>query len=144
MARNYRKKGFARGNKSNLIHKRCYRCECGMTYTKKPAQCKAKGCGRMDFTHFHSLGEAGRYASLLALERMGKISDLRCQIRIPLHTTNPDGLKEKIGDYIADFEYIRDGKRVLEDFKGLMLDLAAWKLRHVKAEYGIDVKLTKA
>lgn len=142
MRRQYKKKHVPRGRKSDLKFNRAYRCDCGVIYIKKPTQCRDKNCGSIKFTKFDSYGEACRYASLLLLESVGKISDLRRQTRIKLHTVNQDGMKVKVGEYWPDFEYIQDGERVVEDFKSIMLDLAAWKLRHVKAEYGIDVKLT--
>lgn len=146
MARKYYKgKGFKpkRANGAiGLKFNACYRCDkCGSQHRKKVAQCI---CGNMTFTHFHSEAEASRYSTLLLYQERNVISNLRRQVRIPLHTRGPDGLNKKIGLYIADFEYEDDaGKRVIEDVKGLITDMADWKIRHVKAEYDITVKLTK-
>lgn len=47
----------------------------------------------------------------------------------------------KVGVYVADFVYIRDGRKIIEDYKGAITDLAAWKVRHMAAQ-GQPVKLT--
>jgi hypothetical protein len=83
---------------------------------------------------FDSAREADRYAELLLLQRAGKISDLRLQVKYVLipaqyeyyerYGKNGKRLKdgkrcvEKECAYIADFEYIEDGKKVVEDVKG--------------------------
>jgi len=125
-----------------LIFTRVHRCNsCGVQHKSKPVQCY---CGSITFTKFDSMAEANRYATLLLLVDRGRISSLKTQVRIPLKTTGPNGLSVIVGHYIADFEYDdHEGKRVIEDVKGLITDLASWKLRHVKAQYGIDVLLTK-
>lgn len=143
--RSYRGKKFKpkRANGAiGLKFNKVYRCDkCGTQHKQKPAQCI---CGHMAFTFFDSSAEASRYSTLLLFEERNVISNLRRQVRIPLNTRGPDGLMKKIGLYIADFEYEdEDGKRVIEDVKGLITDLADWKIRHVKAEYGITVKLTR-
>ena len=124
-----------------LIFKRVWRCEkCGLQHEKKPLQCH---CGGMAFIKFDSKAEANRYATLLLYVDHGKITDLRRQVRIPLNTKGPDGLAVTIGHLVADFDYNDvDGKRVIEDVKGLITDLASWKIRHVKAQYGIEVLIT--
>jgi len=132
----------ARGSVKDLKFRRVYWCECGMTYPKKPPQCIAKGCGRIAFLHFDSVAECNRWAVLLILQGRGIITDLRRQVTIPLHAAGVNG-KALVGKFIPDFEYIRDEKRVVEDVKGIVLDLASWKLRHFKAEYGFDVLITK-
>lgn len=146
MARNpYAKRGF-RPKRANgaigLKFNNVYRCNtCGSLHKEKIAQCL---CGSIAFTYFDSEVEANRWGTLLFYESTGHISDLRRQVHITLHTKGPDGLTIKVGKYIADFDYNNDkGIRVIEDVKGLITDLASWKLRHVKAEYGVDVLITK-
>lgn len=99
-----------------------------------PMQCMNADCGRMDFTCFDSTGEAGRWAQLLLLSFAGRITDLSRQVRFDLMAHRADGVGVKVGEYIADFVYQRDGERVIEDFKGAITDIASWKLRHMAAQ----------
>lgn len=84
---------------------------------------------------FDSAREADRYAELLLLQRAGKISDLRLQVKYVLipaqyeyyerYGKNGKRLKdgkrciEKECAYIADFVYEENGKTVVEDVKGM-------------------------
>lgn len=143
-AKKYRPhKSTIAGLKFNAV----YRCDsCGVHQgKKKPIQCLNKDCGSIGpFTFFHSTGEANRYATLLLYVKAGKISDLRTQVRFPLFTINPDGMKQKVCDYVADFEYNdENGKRVVEEFKGGMTDVASLKMRWFKAQYGFEPLFTK-
>lgn len=101
-------------------------------------------CGSLSFYKFDSTGEAGRWATLCLLERAGKITDLKRQIRFDLmaaRSLKGRTVAAKVGQYVADFTYKRGGEWVIEDFKGAMTDLASWKLRHMEAQ-GLPVKLT--
>jgi len=110
-------------------------CGCHAQYKgEKPAQCLA--CGRMDFRKIDSQTEANRLGELRLLLAAGKIENLEIQVRFPLMAHRPDGKAAVVGHYIADFQYHRDGVRVIEDTKshGIMDPLAAWKLRHMAAQ----------
>lgn len=115
---------------------------CGLHHApgSKPAQCLH--CGRMDFMVMDSTGEANRYAQLGLMEKAGLISDLMRQVRFPLYAYNSN-IKQpvKVGEYIADFVYLENGKQVIEDFKGALTDVAALKLRHMAAQ-GLPVKIS--
>lgn len=87
---------------------------------------------------FDSTGEARRWVDLQLLQRAGQITELRRQVRFPLYVF--DWL---IGEYIADFVYRRDGKRVVEDFKGVVTDLFKWKAKHFAAQYGQEIEVVK-
>lgn len=90
---------------------------------------------------FKSRKEARRWLALLAAQDAGAVRNLDRQRRINLHVVRPDGLKEKIGVYIADFVYDRAaGGQVVEDVKGYREDLYLWKKRHLEAEYGIRLE----
>ena len=94
----------------------------------------------LDGIKFASKGEAGRYAELAALLKGGVISDLVTHPRFPLVVNGV-----KVGTYIADFSYVDEGARVVEDFKGMRKG-AAWamfrlKAKLVKALYEIDVEV---
>lgn len=84
---------------------------------------------------FDSAREADRYAELLLLQKAGRISDLRLQVKYVLipaqyeyyerYGKNGKRLKdgkrciEKECAYIADFVYEEGGKTVVEDVKGV-------------------------
>lgn len=101
---------------------------------QKPTQCG--DCGRMDFNKIDSITEANRLGELRLLVHAGHITNLETQVRFPLMAHRSDGVGVKVGTYIADAVYIRDGLRVIEDSKPdkVMSDLAAWKLRHMAAQ----------
>ena len=75
--------------------------------------------------------EARRYNELMAMESAGIISDLQHQVRFELipAVREPDrrGVRggkikgrtiERAVYYVADFTYVKDGKRIVEDVKG--------------------------
>lgn len=123
--------------------KECDRCGCQQP-TNKPVQCIE--CGGLVFITHDSKGEAARWATLRLLEKRGKISNLRRQVKWPLYAARQvDGriVPVKVGDYIPDFVYTRDGVEVIEDFKsgGVMDPVASLKLRWMEG-MGFPVKLT--
>ena len=65
--------------------------------------------------------EATRWSELLILERAGLISDLKRQVKYEL-IPKQDG--ERAVYYVADFQYIENGKKVVEDVKGYKEGLA--------------------
>jgi hypothetical protein len=69
---------------------------------------------------FDSNKEARRYGELVLLERAGQISNLERQVRFELIPSQyRDGkCVERAAHYIADFVYMEDGKKVVEDTKG--------------------------
>lgn len=145
--------GFAAGRKRFIRDTRnlaarlrviTFVCEgCGLWGgSTKPAQCKS--CGSMAFMRFDSKAEAERWATLRLLEAKGMILHLRRQTRFPLYA-DLGRRQTLVGHYVSDFDYYgADGRRVVEDVKGAITDLAAWKLRHFHAQYGFEVKLVKA
>lgn len=146
---------------ANIFNKYVFVCNgCGVHHVREPSK-KAKpaaciDCGRMDFTFFHSVAEANRFAQLELERKAGLITDLKLQVPFVIHAPvwhdeMTSGLfvagrpgKIEIGKYLADFTYTRDGKSIVEDVKGnAMTDLAAWKLKHVEAEYGVTVNIIR-
>lgn len=96
----------------------------------------------VDGKRFESKREAERYQKLALAERLGRITDLQCQVPFDLHA--PNG--EKIGRYIADFTYTwvapgtaTHGQRFVEDAKGVRTQLYIWKKKHAEAEHGITI-----
>jgi hypothetical protein len=97
----------------------------------------------VDGIRFDSKREAQRWQELQLLERSGEIADLNRQPVFSLHVMSNACLRRThIGDYRADFQYrdVATGAVVTEDVKGMAgLPLYRWKVKHVKAEYGVDV-----
>lgn len=92
----------------------------------------------VDGLRFDSKAEAGRWVYLRHLQQAGEITDLRRQVRIPLHALSG----AVVGHYIADFEYLRQGLPVTEDVKSAVtvdLEIFQWKRRHFAAEYGREI-----
>lgn len=97
----------------------------------------------IDGLQFGSKAEAKRYKVLSVYQKCNIISDLKTQVKYELipKQRRDDGTQERECSYLADFEYIEDGKLIIEDVKGgkstpefiikrkLMLD-----------KYGITVK----
>lgn len=105
---------------------------------------------------FDSTGEGLRYKELKLLEKTGQITDLQLQkkfiivpeIREP-DTVGPRGgvkkgkLIQSAAYYVADFVYYdKNGKLVVEDFKGFKTDLYKLKKKLMKYIYDIDIKET--
>jgi len=63
---------------------------------------------------FHSKKELARWQELLSMERQGFIAGLLRQVPYVLIPKTPMGSAVK---YVADFVYLKDGKRVVEDAK---------------------------
>lgn len=60
--------------------------------------------------------EANRWCELKLLERAGQIQDLQRQVKFELI---PKQQGERAVNYIADFTYTENGKKVVEDTKGM-------------------------
>lgn len=127
--------------------KRIYRCvHCGLHHTLKPQRCLK--CGWLEFDYFPSEAEANRWAQLLLLASIGKITNLQKQVRFDLLAYGEAGRPVKVGVYVADFVYRRDGARVVEDCKGKRKDgfvvdnVAKLKLEWMEA-MGLPVTIVK-
>ena len=99
----------------------------------------------VDGFFFRSTGEATRYGWLKWRLKAGQITNLTLQTPFTLHVCNlATGELTAIGDYVCDFDYLEDGQRIVEDWKGMAtLPLAKWKIKHLNAEYGIIVRETR-
>ena len=69
---------------------------------------------------FDSVKEYRRFCELRLIERSGAITDLQRQVKFELIPSQRIGGKviERACSYIADFVYIENGKKVVEDTKG--------------------------
>ena len=93
-----------------------------------------------DGIRFASGAEGDRYLELKLLLRAGKIRELIVHPRYKLHA-HPKGLA--VGTYVADFEYKTDVGKTIEDVKGMLTPEYKWKKRHMRAEYGIEIREIK-
>lgn len=89
---------------------------------------------------FDSKTEFIRWCELRILERAGKISDLKRQVRYELI---PKQVGERACNYVADFVYIdSDGNTVVEDTKGVRTDAYKIKRKLMLHIHGIRIKET--
>lgn len=99
----------------------------------------AKKVKAFDGQVFDSQRECQRYGVLRLLERAGKISDLQRQVKYELI---PKQEGERACYYIADFVYYEDGKKVVEDCKGMKTDVYKIKKKLMLWVHGIRIRET--
>lgn len=90
---------------------------------------------------FDSAREGNRYRVLSALNNSGHIAMLQLQVPFTFSINGAElryasGRKVK---YVADFVYTQDGKRVVEDVKGIKTDLYKLKAALMKACHNIEI-----
>ena len=90
----------------------------------------------VDGIRFASKKEARRYSELVLLQKSGKITDLKLQVRIPCVVN-----LEKVCVYVCDFWYIDRAthKEVIEDCKGFLTPIYKLKRKLVHACTGITI-----
>lgn len=88
---------------------------------------------------FDSQKEYNRWCNLRLLERAGKISDLKRQVKYELI---PKQEGERACNYMADFVYCQDGETVVEDCKGFRTEGYKIKRKLMLWVHGIKVKET--
>lgn len=101
----------------------------------------------VDGITFPSKHEAHRYGILKIRESIGEISDLQLQVKYPLRVTgyivNGEIVLVKrppIEEYIADFVYMENGIKVVEDAKGMKTREYKRKKELMKLVYEITIK----
>lgn len=97
---------------------------------------------------FDSSGEASRWGELVILERMGTIQNLKRQVIYELAPSvklDGDSKAKPALRYEADYQYVKDGKTVVEDFKSSATITPVFRIKqHLMATvHGIQVKLSK-
>ena len=91
----------------------------------------------VDGITFHSKKEYNRYYELLILQRAGIINNLQRQVKFEL-IPKQDG--ERKCEYIADFVYEENGKRIVEDTKGFKTKDYIIKRKLMQYIHGIKIK----
>ena len=86
-----------------------------------------------------SIKEANRWCELKLLERAGVIQDLQRQVKYELI---PKQEGERAVYYIADFVYTENGKKVVEDVKGMRTKEYKIKQKMMLYLHGIRIKET--
>jgi hypothetical protein len=91
---------------------------------------------------YDSKKEANRHNELLLLQRAGRISDLKTQVKFELLPSQRiDGkVAERSVTYIADFVYKQDGETVVEDTKGFRTTDYILKRKMMLFFHGIRIK----
>lgn len=93
-----------------------------------------------DGQKFDSNMEYVRWCELRLLERVGKISELKRQVKFEL-IPKQDG--ESACSYVADFTYYdQNGELVVEDTKGFKTDVYKIKKKLMLWRHGIKIKET--
>lgn len=90
----------------------------------------------VDGIKYDSKLEAKRGQQLIALEKSGKIKDLRMQVRYDLVVND-----RFVCWYRADFDYWQDGEHITEDAKGMVLPDFKLKARLFHALFGREVRI---
>src|SRR5262245_31803533 len=84
---------------------------------------------------YRSKKEANRHRDLLYLEQMAVIQDLRREVRYKLKVNG-----KQVATYVADFVYREDGKKVVEDAKGVRTPYYRGKARLSEAVAGYKIR----
>jgi hypothetical protein len=95
----------------------------------------------VDGITFHSKKEAERYLELKLLAKSGKITNLRLQPKYQIipKRIRQDGTTTRAAHYTADFEYMENGKLVVEDVKGFKTDIYKLKKKLFEFVHNIDI-----
>ena len=100
----------------------------------------SKKCSIFGIT-FDSKKEMERYLYLRSLLEKGEIEGLEMQV--PFTLIEPftlNGKKYRKMEYIADFVYIKDGKKIVEDTKGFKTEVYKIKKKLMAYLYNIEIK----
>lgn len=91
----------------------------------------------IDGIKFPSTKQGQRYSQLRLLERAGQIKDLELEEPFDISINGVRCFR-----YRADFSYTENGKRVIEDVKGVRTPVYRLKKKCVEAAYGITIRET--
>ena len=91
----------------------------------------------LDGYRFDSQAEARRYGELKLLHQAGEIHNLRVHPRYRLlDPFTVKGVRYRAIDYVADFEFVEDGKTVVLDVKGVRTAVFRLKEKLFLNRYG--------
>ncbi len=92
----------------------------------------------VDGISFDSRKESARYADLKLMQKAGEISDLTLQPKFDIVINGV-----KVCSYVADFSYVENGVKIVEDVKSeVTRKLPAYRLKKklMKAVHSIEVR----
>jgi len=92
----------------------------------------------LDGISFDSRKESARYVVLKLMQKAGEISDLTLQPKFDIVINGV-----KVCSYVADFSYIENGVKIVEDVKSEMTrKLPAYRLKNklMRAVHGIEIR----
>lgn len=97
---------------------------------------------KRDGKTFDSVKEYKRFCELSLLQKAGAITDLQTQVKFELIPSQRiDGkVVERPCAYVADFDYLENGKRVVEDTKGFKTKDYIIKRKLMLYVHGIRIK----
>lgn len=90
---------------------------------------------------FDSKKEYNRWCDLCLMQKAGIITDLQRQVKFELIPAQKEGKKtiERAAYYVADFVYNKDGRRVVEDTKGVKTRDYILKRKIMLWRYGVKI-----
>lgn len=95
----------------------------------------------VDGIMFDSIREASRWQELKHQQNVGLISDLHRQVKFELIPAHRGEIRtERSCSYIADFVYVRDGQKIVEDAKGVRTDVYKIKRKLMRHLYGLEIR----
>ena len=99
----------------------------------------------IDGVRFDSKGEWARWMELCLLHAAGHISNLKRQVSYELAPSVKIAGEKRARPPLrlkVDFQYVQDGKTVVEDFKGYADKAFRIRQHLMKSVHGIDVRLS--
>lgn len=93
----------------------------------------------LDNLTFASQKEAQRYAELKIMEQAGEIEGMQTQVPFTLIPKSAYGREIR---YVADFVYVRNGEKIIEDTKSTATKTPVYRLkkRLLAEKYGIIIQ----
>lgn len=94
---------------------------------------------------FDSVKEANRYFVLKDMEKRGEIESLELQPKFDLlNAFIYEGRKQRKITYIADFKYLKDGRIVVEDVKGMKTEVYKIKRKIFLSKYKENITFVES
>lgn len=106
---------------------------CGLSWSAKFFDVCGRGCDP-NYVRFDSGREYQHFRELKQREGLRDISDLQLHPKYPIKIAG-----HHICNYVADFSYLENGKRVVVDAKGAKTAVYRLKRKLMQAVHGVEV-----